>query len=252
MTKIIFSILFISTSAFASLMDEVDQLTPEQAYEINQKIQGKILDPVPIEFFTKMSFSMSANYLMADPKVFKNSLDTRFNKGNDLDSVNLVSMDLLWRISESLRLGMEIGYLNSGVSTELASQLFQSINLFSTLAFAKVAYKVSISDSLSLLPYAGIGAVSTRASTETSSDSNTTSLGAVATHKSDIYGSNFGFKVGTSFNYELNKVFSIGLDVSMLQDKVSKLKRSGITEVASPSELDLSGFAVGIKTSVNL
>lgn len=250
MKKIFFIILFFQIQASADLLQEVDQLTPEQAYEFQQRLGAKMLEPIPAGFFTNLSTSITSQVVLSDAKEFKSFIDSRFSSPNKLDKVQSVNMDVLWRLGEGFRLGFEMGFMTASATAELVTNTFQSINLKSLLTMAKVGYKVGLSEDFFLFPYIGLGMANSMANLTTTTDTSFNTSGS--TYNVNMSNSAFAYKAGASLNYSFNKLFSIGLDLSILQDKVTKLKREGEREVTNPSELNLSGFGIGVKASVNL
>ena len=90
------------------LIQAVDQMSPEQVYEFQQKLEAKLWKPVPQGFFTRMAVDIGVSYSALDTVDL--SSVTLSGGSMDVDAVGGIDLSLLWRIlNERLRLGVRFG-----------------------------------------------------------------------------------------------------------------------------------------------
>jgi hypothetical protein len=239
-----------SSMGYASLEEEVDKLSPEEAQRIMVKLQAKTLQPIPESFFTNLALSGSFGGHAPQLSEFKKSLDTK-QKG-EFSFLNFGSASILWVGHPKWRFGLSGRGLYKLSSKELSTDLFQDIRVRAMSTHVKAGYTLSRSDQWILLPMIGIGSVSVDVDVETHSDSTTSALGAVASHIYNYSGENFSAIASLSALYRLNPVLSIGMELGYQHARVEKLERSGETEIDSPKDLDLSGGFAAITFGYNL
>jgi hypothetical protein len=92
----------------ADLIQAVDQMSPEQAHELQQKLEAKLWEPVPQGFFTRMAVDIGVSYSSLD-RVDLAPLSLSSGR-LDVDEVSGMDVSLLWRLfSERFRFGLRFG-----------------------------------------------------------------------------------------------------------------------------------------------
>ena len=90
------------------LLRAVDQMSPEQAHQLQQKLEAKLWDPVPQGFFTEMAVDIGVGYSSLD-KVDLASLSLS-SDGLEIDEVSGIDLSLLWRLfGDRFRFGLRLG-----------------------------------------------------------------------------------------------------------------------------------------------
>lgn len=228
----------------AELLQTVEQLSPEQAYEFQTILQAKMVKPIPQGLFTRMAVSLGGSLLLSDPDSFKASIAG--NHGTNFDTMHGLQASLLWRLSSHFYLGVG-GLAGRRASHEkVATQTFEDVYLYSFVAQVQAAYKINITNRWFILPLLGVGLVEGRTTRERSNDSTST------TFIQRYDGIGFSSLAGLSLNYHLNRIFTAGIDAGYLYARVSDVKRSSTETTASPGELNFSGPWIGLRISYNL
>jgi len=90
------------------LIRAVDQMTPEQVHEFQQKLEAKMWKPVPQGFFTRMAVDLGVSY----SSLHTVNLSSLSLSGGemDVDQVSGLDLGLLWRLfDERFRFGLRFG-----------------------------------------------------------------------------------------------------------------------------------------------
>jgi hypothetical protein len=222
------------------LIKAVDQMTPAQVNEFQQKLDAKLWKPVPEGFFTRMS---------ADVGVSGSSLDTvdlgslTLSGGKmDVESVSGVDLGLLWRVGDGdrFRLGVRFGGWGA-IDSNLAEAGYSRAEL--TGGYLKLAANYQLIRSKSCLVWAeiapGAGSVTM--------DTVDTPTGQPSTLRS--FDGSFGqvdFQAGASWRF--NPILSLFLSGGYRWAESVDLEEGGKTRDA---EFDASGFVGKFGLGVN-
>ncbi len=114
-TRLLAAVLLVSWGTLAhgevspeDLIQAVDRMSPEQAHDLQQKLEAKLWEPVPQGFFTRMAVDIGVAYSSLD-NVDLASLSLS-SGGMDVDEVSGMDVSLLWRLfSERFRFGLRFG-----------------------------------------------------------------------------------------------------------------------------------------------
>lgn len=90
------------------LIEAVDRMSPDQAFELKQKLDAKLLKPVPPAFFTRMAFDFGTVFSIPDTV----DLGAMPLSGGemDLDPIEGFDFGILWEIADPrFRLGFRFG-----------------------------------------------------------------------------------------------------------------------------------------------
>jgi len=243
-------VLFSGTVTLADLEKEVDGLTPEGAHRIMAKLKAKAVEPLPSYLFTELSASISLGANFAEPNKFESSLNAAF--ADKFGPMGYFDISLMWKVSDYWRMGLGFGGVKKKLSREIATDVFQDVALNVRYVHLALGHTSGFSEKWVFFPSLGFGVVGVRAEIETSSDSAASSVGAISTHSYQYQGGGVSGKVATAFLYKMNPVLSIGLEAGYLAANVTKLKRSGQTEISTPEEVNISGGLFALKISYNL
>ena len=97
---------FVSSVAFSGLEEDVDALTPDQAYRIIRKLEAKQLQPIPESYFTKMAVLFGGSYRFASPDAFNSSINSAFS---DFGNLGALDVSVLWNLSDCFSFGFGFG-----------------------------------------------------------------------------------------------------------------------------------------------
>ncbi len=236
----------IVTANAATLEEQVDALTPNEAFRVVQKLKAKSLEPIPEGLFTRASVSLNFGVQRLEQEEFYKTLDSRFKNDSEAENFRRASLDVLWKFGESWRFGLSAGMIGKEASEQIGDQIFQDISLRGNFLHIVAAYQFWLSEKWSLMPALGIGGLMARAEQTTSNDVASTSYD----YRYSGEGASGNFAL--SINYFFNPIFSLGLTLGHFQGKIDDLERSGIAELQSPTELDFTGQYAGLKLAFNL
>lgn len=230
----------------ATLLDQVDQLTPEQAYEFQTKLKSKILKPIPQGIFMRLAVSVSGNLMFTDPDDYKSTIDSAHNRDERLDNMYGLQGSLIWRLTDHFYFGVGGASLHRNSNQKTGTLKYEELSLAGTVGQVQAAYKIWLSERWFLFPLIGVGGIEGQATVEKSDDN------VEQTFVQRYSGMGFSALGVVSVGFHLNPIFTAGLDIGYLHAKVNKVKRSKSEEVASPASLDFSGPYIGLRVSYNL
>lgn len=242
----LFLAIFIMSFGFASTLEEqVDALTPEEAFRIMNKLKAKQYEPIPEGFFTKLSLSTSFGIQSSKQDDFYSSVNSKFSDDDNHEMPSFFRASLLWHYSEKVRLGIGFGIFGNELTKETSTGVFEEVNLSGSYLQLEASRIFNLSQKLSLLPMIGVGFLQADAMTK-KSDDNTES-----TYLYEYEGADLMASAVIGLNYKLNKVFHIGVEGGYLYSVVDDLKRSGEVDISNPSELDFGGPFWGLRLTIN-
>lgn len=242
MKKLIFILVFLfSNSLFANLVDEVDKLTPEEANLLIQKLDSKFYQPlIPETFFTRITVSASAGTNFSYPREYNNNLNAVHDP---FKSFYYGQANLMWYVSKKFMIGFMFQGFEASSHEELTTDTYQKVTLSGySLAFA-CGYLFDVSSSWYFTPAIGIGPFFANSSTITDNDLSQT------TYDYSIHGVGYVGILNLSMMYRINRVFSIGPEISYQYARVDKLKRFHTIE--TPKNIIFNGLNAGIKIAYN-
>lgn len=244
--KLLLSIILVvlCSTSHASLEEEIDAMTPDDARRVMAKLKGKMLEPIPAGFFTKMSVTLASHYGFADPQSFRDSLNSSF--ASEFEELRGYEVSVFWEVKENFRLGFGVGVIGQSDVKEVSSDLFHEASLYGMFAQLRTAYVYHLGERWLLMPQVGFGGTFAGASIETSNDSAST------THNFKYSGTSLSATVSAALMFKLNPIWTLGLEGGYFYSKTEELKRSGETEISSPGELDLSNPYIGFKMGINI
>jgi hypothetical protein len=87
------------------LIDAVERMTPEQAYDFSQKLEARMWEPVPESIFTRLGIFVSVVSASFD-KVDVTGVDLA---SRDLDIEDLLGLEygIMWRVANKTRVGIK-------------------------------------------------------------------------------------------------------------------------------------------------
>ena len=221
-------ICFIVVPAYSGLFEDVDNLTPEQAYYLMDKLQMKVIEGTPPE---GMGGGFELGVLNPSLSNLNNSLPAALKK-----FPVMIVYGGTWRHSftERFQMGMYGGGGITGTSDKGLTGDVEEAALSLGIFEALLSYKPIIQDNFEAYLDLGLDyliAGYTRTSTPNGQ--------ATTIHSWD--GSTFGSRFGMGAKIRFNPVFAIGGDLSYLSAKIQNLKEAGTVD-PTMSEIDLSGF----------
>jgi len=141
----------------------VDQMTPEQVQDFQQKLEAKMWKPVPQGFFTRMAVDVGVSYSSLDT-VDLSSVSLSGGR-MDVDSVSGLDLGVLWQVfSDRFRFGLRFGGLAS-TDSNLAGAGYSRADVAAGNASLAANYQWVRSDSwllwTEIAPGAGSAAIET-------------------------------------------------------------------------------------------
>lgn len=228
--------------AHADLVDQVDELSPDRAYLLMNKLQAKVFEPVPEGFFTKLSVNVSSGSAFVDPKAYKARLHPNFN---DLDHLMTMKVNLLWKTQSAFSFGFMLGGQMGREAEEIAAAIFESVSIRSGFFDLGVSCRLDLDESFFIAPALGVGVIGAGFREETTNDlsQNTYIFRAsgIAPH----------LLVEVPLHYRLNPVWTLNLTNVFQFANVTKLDRIRDVRASVPT-LNLSGYQLMFGIGLNL
>jgi hypothetical protein len=222
------------------LIRAVDQMTPDQVNELQQKLDAKQWKPIPEGFFTRMSIDLGVSYSSLDTV----DLGSLAMSGGDMDVENVSGLDLglLWRVGEGdrFRLGVRLGGWGA-IDSNLAEAGYSRVELVGGYLALAANYQLIRSKSCLVWTEIAPGAGSVTI------DTLNTPTGQPSTLRS--FDGSFGqvdFQAGASWRF--NPIMTLFMSGGYRLAESVDLEEGGRTRDA---EFDASGFVGKFGLGVN-
>jgi hypothetical protein len=232
----------IPSVARASLVDEVDKLTPEQAYQFEQKLGAKVLEPVPQSFFTEMTAAFGGGFGVYDPKTFNDYLSPNQAK---IDTTSLLKVNLMWKLSSHFLFGLIATYEGVHQAHSPSAGVFHNLSVAAPAADIAAGFRVDLSDHFFLVPTLGIGAITAFVNEETTNDAKLT------TYSLRYSGTAFHALVELPLYLRLNRIWSLGLTNAFQLGNITGMERAE-DHPASVPNLSLTGYQGTLTLAFNI
>jgi len=231
MFRIMLSLLLIcliSFPAYSGLIEDIDDLSPEEAYFVMEKLQMKVLEGTPPE---GVGGGMEIGVLNPSLRNLNNSLPAALKK-----FPVLVMWGGTWRWSFNER--FQIGFYGAGGATTTANKSLigdveeatLGLGMFETV----FSYKPIIDDNFEAYLDLGLDYLVSGFTRSSTPNGSSTTI-----HSWD--GSTFGYRMGVGAKVRFNPIFAVGGDFSYLSAKINTLEEAGTVDATAP-DIDLSGF----------
>lgn len=241
---ILVSLVF-STSLYANLVEEVDKLTPEEAKMLVEKLNAKFFEPVvPQSFFTRATMAGSFGAFVSYPRSFNEEFMGADHE--NFKSFGYGQFSLQWYLSQKFMLGILVDAKMQESEEEISSNVYETVTLVGAGMHIACTYRFDISENWFFTPTLAIGPFVGSATRVTDDDND----GENKSHNYSVEGIGYSGMVVLPFLYDINKVFSIGPELSYQFARVDKLKRYN-DEVSNPKNITFNGFGAGLKIAYN-
>lgn len=230
------------TRADSNLIDEVDKLTPEQAYLFNQKLQAKVLSPVPESFITHITVALSGGVGVYNPSNYNDYLAPTQAK---VTTAGFWKADLMWKLCDHFLLGFQSSFNSVNQTKVPSANTFYSLSIFAPTTDVAAAYQIPLSDHFFLAPGIAIGGIFAWVTEETTNDT------AKTTYDLRYWGSAFHLSASLPIYYRLNRIWSIGLTNSFQIGNITNLQRAE-DHPANVPNLNLTGYQGSFTIAFNL
>ncbi len=237
------SLAFITTAAQADLVKDVDQLSPEQAYEVMTKLQAKVLQPIPETFFTRLTVSVDGGAGAVNPKSYNDYLTAR--GGNKVNTLGVGKARILWRVSDNLLFGAIFSGSMSHQTREQQTGVYYRHSLLASSVDLALGYRIALSENFFIAPTLGAGGVFARVTEATTNDTNS------STYVLRYMGMAPHAMVELPIYYRLNRVWSIGFTNAVQVGNIAKFYRAEDRRSQTPN-LSVTGYQGTLSIAFNL
>lgn len=223
----------LAAPGFAGLLEEVDELTPEEAALFQQKLQLKQLERIPGN--TRGSFFVQ----FIDPAEFNNT----FPGVGPMTNLYGGSFDLRFPLNERILIGGNFGGAGNYVLTESGSKIYEDLYLGYGKAELAADLWIIKTDNLILSAGAGAGVILGGYKYSNTDDNTQTD------YTTDRWGSGLCTSLSLDLSVGFKGCWRLGIGASSFSGKLGGMRKiiSGVDK--SAPEIDLTGMAFRISAS---
>lgn len=223
----------------ADLVDEVDELSPEEAAQVRRKLLGKMYDPMPMDIFSKVGLRIGAGLNDIE---FTGTLPTDFVPVTNYISASGV---LQYQITDRFGLGVEGGGALSSTYKKVGGDaaVMKGTDLETFYAHLVGNFVIYRETAMAIKITGGLGWFN--GSYKVSRHDETTGSSSFLFRQGTTY---MSYQLGMEALYYLNPIWSVGFGVSYFYADIPELKTMGGDVPAEKTGMRVSSPMIKIFT----